>query len=146
LIHAAFQTIGGCMLPYTLKNHADHAQTKKAAECKPISYPKPDGVITFDRLTSVQLTATYHEENQPSHLKLKDPSIPVSVNLPVYDDPAQRYCPAAVYEYIKEGGDTKFVINAQNCIHCKTCDIKDPSQNIEWTVPQGGGGPNYPNM
>jgi electron-transferring-flavoprotein dehydrogenase len=146
LIHAAFQTLGGWLLPYTLKNHADHAQLQKAADAQKIDYPKPDGVLTFDRLTSVQLSNTYHEEDQPSHLKLKDPSVPIAVNLPEFSEPAQRYCPAAVYEVIEENGKKKFVINAQNCVHCKTCDIKDPSQNIVWTVPQGGGGPNYPNM
>jgi electron-transferring-flavoprotein dehydrogenase len=137
--HAAFQTLGGWIIPYTLKNHADHEQTKPADQCEPIEYPKPDGVITFDRLSSVFLSDTNHEENQPSHLKLKDKSIPVQVNLPKYAGPSQRYCPAAVYEFV----DNEFVINAQNCVHCKTCDIKDPSQNIIWTVPQGGGGPNY---
>ena len=145
-IHAAFQTLGGWMLPYTLKNKADHAQTGKAADYAPIPYPRADGVLTFDRLSSVQLSNTYHEEDQPAHLKLRDPSIPIAVNLPLYAEPAQRYCPAAVYEIVKEGENDKFVINAQNCVHCKTCDIKDPSQNIDWTVPQGGGGPNYPNM
>lgn len=145
-IHAAFQTLGGWMLPYTLKNHADHKQLKRADEVQPIVYPKPDNVLTFDRLTSVRLSNTMHEEGQPSHLKLRDPSIPVEVNLPLYAEPAQRYCPAAVYEIVDQGGDKKFVINAQNCVHCKTCDIKDPSQNIDWTVPQGGGGPNYTNM
>lgn len=146
LAHAAFQTFGGWLLPYTLKNHADFAQLKKAAASVKIDYPKPDGVLTFDRLSSVQLSNTNHEEDQPSHLKLKDPSIPIKVNLPEWAEPAQRYCPAAVYEIVEEAGDKKFVINAQNCVHCKTCDIKDPSQNIVWTVPQGGGGPNYPNM
>ncbi|MEM8834046.1 MAG: electron transfer flavoprotein-ubiquinone oxidoreductase [Pseudomonadota bacterium] len=146
ILHAAFQTIGGWMLPYTLKNHADHAQLKKASDCPPIDYPKPDGILTFDKLTSVQLTNTNHEEDQPSHLQLKDSSVPIGVNLPNYDEPAQRYCPAAVYEVVEENGEKKFQINAQNCIHCKTCDIKDPSQNIVWTTPQGGGGPNYGNM
>jgi electron-transferring-flavoprotein dehydrogenase len=146
MIHAAFQTFGGWRLPYTLKNRADHAQLDKAADSAPITYPKPDGVLTFDRLTSVQLSNTNHEEDQPSHLKLKDAAIPIAVNLPVWAEPAQRYCPAAVYEVVEEAGAKKFVINAQNCVHCKTCDIKDPSQNIDWTVPQGGGGPNYPNM
>ena len=146
MAHAAFQTLGGWMLPYTLKNHSDHDQLKKADQSKPIDYPKPDGKLTFDRLTSVQLTNTYHEEDQPSHLVLKDPSIPIDHNLPNYAEPAQRYCPAAVYEVIEEQGQKKFQINAQNCIHCKTCDIKDPSQNIHWTVPQGGGGPNYGSM
>lgn len=146
LLHAGFQTFGGWMLPYTLKNHADYAQLKKVQDCTPIIYPKPDGVLTFDRLTSVRLSNTMHEENQPSHLKLRDPSIPVNVNMPSYAEPAQRYCPAAVYEVIEEAGRKKFVINAQNCIHCKTCDIKDPSQNIDWVTPEGGGGPNYPAM
>ena len=146
LAHAAFQTVGGWMLPYTLKNHADYAQLKKADKASKIDYPKPDGILTFDRLTSVQLSNTNHAEDQPSHLKLKDPSIPIEVNLPEYAEPAQRYCPAAVYEVIEEQGKKKFQINAQNCVHCKTCDIKDPSQNIVWTVPQGGGGPNYGNM
>ncbi len=146
MIHAAFQTIGGWRLPYTLKNHADHAQLEKAKDAPKIEYPKADGILTFDRLTSVQLSNTNHEEDQPCHLKLKDPNVPIMVNLPEYAEPAQRYCPAAVYEVVEEAGQKKFVINAQNCVHCKTCDIKDPSQNIDWTVPQGGGGPNYPNM
>lgn len=142
LINAAFQTIGGWMLPFTLKNHADHAQLLTIDKVTPIAYPKPDNIITFDRLSSVFVSNTNHEENQPSHLKLKNKSIPIDVNLPKYAEPAQRYCPAAVYEVV----DHEFVINAQNCVHCKTCDIKDPSQNIIWTVPQGGGGPNYSNM
>lgn len=146
MVHAAFQTMGGWMLPYTMKHHADHDQLKKADKATPIEYPKPDGVLMFDRLTSVQLTNTYHEEDQPSHLVLKDPNVPIAHNLPNYAEPAQRYCPAAVYEIIEEDGVKKFQINAQNCIHCKTCDIKDPSQNIKWTVPQGGGGPNYGSM
>jgi electron-transferring-flavoprotein dehydrogenase len=146
LLHAAFQTFGGWMLPYTLKNHADHKQLKRAAESSKIDYPKPDGVFTFDRLTSVRLSNTMHEENQPAHLKLRDASIPIGVNLPEYAEPAQRYCPAAVYEVVEEAGQRRFVINAQNCVHCKTCDIKDPSQNIDWTTPQGGGGPNYTAM
>ncbi|MFA5592648.1 MAG: electron transfer flavoprotein-ubiquinone oxidoreductase [Micavibrio sp.] len=146
LLNGAFQTFGGWLLPFTFKNHADHAQLKKANEAKRIDYPKPDGVLTFDRLTSVQASNTHHEEDQPPHLKLKDPAIPIEVNLPEWAEPAQRYCPAAVYEVIEEAGAQKFVINAQNCVHCKTCDIKDPSQNINWTVPQGGGGPNYADM
>jgi len=146
LIHAAFQTIGGWMIPYTLKNHADHAQLKDAAQSKPISYPKPDNILTFDRLTSVRLSNTMHAENQPAHLKLGDATIPVTVNLPRFAEPAQRYCPAGVYEIIEQDGIQKFQINAQNCVHCKTCDIKDPSQNINWTCPEGGGGPNYPAM
>ncbi len=146
LLHAGFQTLGGWLLPYTLKNHADHAQLKKTGDCPPIPYPKPDGILTFDRLTSVRLSNTMHEENQPPHLRLRDPSIPINVNMPAYAEPAQRYCPAAVYEVIEEAGRKKFIINAQNCVHCKTCDIKDPSQNIDWTTPEGGGGPNYPAM
>lgn len=146
MLHAAFQTIGGWRLPYTLKNHADHTQLKLASNCPKIDYPKPDGILTFDRLTSVQLSNTNHAEEQPCHLQLKDPSIPIMVNLPDYAEPAQRYCPAGVYEIVEEQGKKKFQINAQNCVHCKTCDIKDPSQNINWTVPQGGGGPNYGNM
>ncbi len=131
-------------LGYTLKHgKTDAAATKPADKFKPIDYPKPDGVLTFDRLSSVFLSGTNHEEDQPVHLKLKDPAIPIEVNLPVYAEPAQRYCPAAVYEVIEEGGRKRFQINAQNCVHCKTCDIKDPSQNIHWTVPEGGGGPNY---
>ncbi len=126
----------------------DAAATEPAAKHKPIDYPRPDGETTFDRLTNVSFSATNHEEDQPSHLKLKDPSIPISVNLPEYAEPAQRYCPAGVYEVVTEegGADPRFQINAQNCVHCKTCDIKDPSQNIVWTTPEGGGGPNYPNM
>jgi electron-transferring-flavoprotein dehydrogenase len=144
LVHAAFQTIGGWRMPYTLKHKADYAQTGRAQDYTPIEYPKPDGVLTFDRLSSVFLSNTNHEENQPVHLKLADPSIPINVNLPEYAEPARAYCPAAVYEIIEnENGHKKFQINAQNCVHCKTCDIKDPSQNINWTTPQGGGGPNY---
>ena len=146
LAHAAFQTFGGWRLPYTLSNHADHKSLITADKAAPIDYPKPDNVLTFDRLSSVRLSNTMHEENQPAHLKLIDPSIPVNQNLPQYSEPAQRYCPAGVYELVEEAGTQKFVINAQNCVHCKTCDIKDPAQNIVWTVPQGGGGPNYPSM
>jgi electron-transferring-flavoprotein dehydrogenase len=146
LIHAAFQTLGGWRLPYTLPHHADHLSLKLAAECTPPVYAKPDGVITFDRLSSVFLSNTNHEEDQPSHLKLADPSIPLAVNLPQWAEPAQRYCPAGVYEIVEENGHKAFRINAQNCVHCKTCDIKDPSQNINWTTPQGGGGPNYTGM
>jgi electron-transferring-flavoprotein dehydrogenase len=137
------------ILPWTLSDpKADHAQLKKASECKPINYPKPDGVLSFDKLSSVFISNTNHEEDQPVHLKLKDPSIPIAVNLPDFDEPAQRYCPAGVYEVIKEddGSNPRFQINAQNCVHCKTCDIKDPSQNITWVTPEGAGGPNYPNM
>ena len=127
----------------------DAAATGKAAKFKPIDYPKPDGKLSFDRLTNVAFSFTNHEESQPSHLKLKDPSIPIRVNLPEFAEPAQRYCPAAVYEVVEDASapeGARFVINFQNCVHCKTCDIKDPSQNIVWTTPQGGDGPNYPNM
>jgi electron-transferring-flavoprotein dehydrogenase len=125
----------------------DFATLKPAAECKPIDYPKPDGVLSFDRLTNVAFSATNHEEDEPAHLKLKDAGIPISVNLPNWAEPAQRYCPAGVYEVVEEAGKSpRFQINHQNCVHCKTCDIKDPSQNITWAVPQGGEGPNYPNM
>lgn len=146
LINGAFQTFGGWLLPFTAKNHADHTRLKKAAESEPIAYPKPDGKLTFDRLSSVYLSNTNHDEDQPSHLKLRDPKIPIDVNLPIWAEPAQRYCPAGVYEVVGEGDAKRFQINAQNCVHCKTCDIKDPSQNIDWTVPQGGGGPNYTGM
>ncbi len=140
--------IPGIGLGYTLKHGKnDAASIKRASQVKPIEYPKPDGVLTFDRLTNVSFSATNHEEDQPVHLKLKDPTIPISVNLPEWAEPAQRYCPAQVYEVITEAdGSKRFQINAQNCVHCKTCDIKDPSQNINWTVPEGGGGPNYPGM
>jgi electron-transferring-flavoprotein dehydrogenase len=134
--------------PWTLHHtHADHECLRPASEFQPIDYPKPDGRITFDRLSSVFISNTNHEENQPVHLTLKDASVPVSVNLSRYAGPEQRYCPAGVYEYVKndDGGD-RLQINAQNCVHCKTCDIKDPTQNIRWVVPEGGGGPNYPNM
>ncbi len=147
LINAAIETVTCGKLGRTLPNHADHTQLGKANDYQPIDYPKPDGKITFDRLTSVQLSNTNHAENQPCHLQLKDPDIPIKVNLVEFAEPAQRYCPAAVYEVIDDGGnEPKFQINSQNCVHCKTCDIKDPSQNINWTVPQGGDGPNYPNM
>lgn len=132
----------------TMKHGKNDAEsTRPASEFKPINYPKPDGVISFDRLTNVAYSATNHEENQPAHLTLKDASVPVDVNLATFAGPSQRYCPAGVYEFV-DGDDGKpvFQINAQNCVHCKTCDIKDPSQNIVWTVPEGGGGPNYPNM
>ncbi|MEM9580138.1 MAG: 4Fe-4S dicluster domain-containing protein, partial [Pseudomonadota bacterium] len=127
------------------KNDAD--ATGKASDHKPIDYPKPDGTLSFDRLTNVAFSFTNHEESQPAHLKLTDASIPVDKNLPAYAGPSARYCPAGVYEFVEEEGkDTRFVINFQNCVHCKTCDIKDPAQNITWTTPQGGDGPNYPNM
>jgi electron-transferring-flavoprotein dehydrogenase len=127
------------------KNDAD--ATEEARKHKPIAYPKPDGTLSFDRLTNVAFSFTNHEESQPAHLKLKDPTVPVAQNLPKYAGPSARYCPAGVYEFVQEDGkDTRFVINFQNCVHCKTCDIKDPAQNINWTTPQGGDGPNYPNM
>ncbi len=126
---------------------ADHSQMQPAAECPQIDYAKPDGVISFDKLSSVFLSNTNHAEDQPCHLQLKDASIPIDVNLPKFDEPAQRYCPAGVYEVVDEAdGGKRFQINSQNCVHCKTCDIKDPSQNINWVVPEGGGGPNYPAM
>lgn len=135
-------------LPFTFKDwHADHKQLKKVKDCKELSYPKPDNKLMFDRLSSVYLSNTNHEEDQPCHLKLADPSLPIQVNLPEYAEPAQRYCPAGVYEVIEnDAGEKVFQINAQNCIHCKTCDIKDPLQNITWVTPEGGGGPTYPNM
>ena len=138
----------GLSLLGTLRHgKSDAAATEEASKHKPIDYPKPDGKLSFDRLTNVSFSMTNHEESQPCHLRLMDSSIPISVNLPKYAEPAQRYCPAGVYEVIEEEGkDARFVINFQNCVHCKTCDIKDPSQNINWTTPQGGDGPNYPNM
>ncbi len=138
----------GIGLGITLRHgKPDYATLKKAADAQPIPYPRPDGVLTFDRLTNVSFSGTNHEEDQPVHLKLTDPSIPVAVNLPEFAEPAQRYCPAAVYEIVTEpDGTSRFQINAQNCVHCKTCDIKDPSQNITWVCPEGGGGPNYTGM
>ena len=135
--------------PWTFRHgHADHESLKPAAEMPMIDYPKPDGVITFDRLSSVFVSNTNHEEDQPVHLTLKDPTVPVDHNLALYDAPEQRYCPAGVYEIVRDddGGNPRLQINAQNCVHCKTCDIKDPTQNINWVTPEGGGGPNYPNM
>jgi len=132
--------------PWTLHHHADHTQLKKASECAPIAYPKPDGKISFDRLSSVFISATNHAEEQPCHLRLKDASVPISVNLSLYNAPETRYCPAGVYEIVEDPSGPRMQINAQNCLHCKTCDIKDPTQNINWAVPEGGGGPNYPNM
>ena len=158
LLHKYGALIGGVIMateqflfrgkfPYTWRHKTpDYACMKKAADCEKIEYPKPDGVISFDKLSSVFLSNTNHEEDQPCHLTLKDSSIPISVNLPEYDEPAQRYCPAGVYEVVEKDGENKFQINAQNCVHCKTCDIKDPSQNIVWVSPEGMGGPNYPNM
>nr|WP_207195497.1 electron transfer flavoprotein-ubiquinone oxidoreductase [Pseudomonas fluorescens] len=142
------QNIFGGKLPFTLHdNKPDYACLKLAADCKKIDYPKPDGKLSFDKLSSVFISGTNHEEEQPCHLKLTDPSIPLSKNLPLYDEPAQRYCPAGVYEVVtQEDGEKRFQINAQNCVHCKTCDIKDPAQNITWVTPEGAGGPTYPNM
>ena len=134
-------------LPFTMKHKPDYTKLWRKEHCAKIDYPKPDGVISFDRLTSVSFSFTNHEEEQPCHLQLKDPTIPLSYNLPLYDEPAQRYCPAGVYEIVgQDEGNPRFQINAQNCVHCKTCDIKDPTQNINWVTPEGGGGPNYPNM
>ncbi|RPH45360.1 MAG: electron transfer flavoprotein-ubiquinone oxidoreductase [Burkholderiales bacterium] len=142
------QVVLGGKVPWTLHHkHADHECLRPASAFKPIVYPKPDGKITFDKLSSVFISNTNHEENQPVHLTLKDPSVPVKVNLAIFGGPEQRYCPAGVYEYVKEDdGADRLQINAQNCVHCKTCDIKDPTQNIVWVVPEGGGGPNYPGM
>jgi electron-transferring-flavoprotein dehydrogenase len=141
------QNIFGGKLPFTLNDaRPDYAAIKPAAECKKIEYPKPDNVISFDRLSSVFLSNTNHEEDQPCHLTLIDPDVPIATNLPLYDEPAQRYCPAGVYEIVENAEGQRFQINAQNCVHCKTCDIKDPSQNIVWVTPEGFGGPNYPNM
>tara|TARA_B110000261_G_scaffold149850_1_gene176859 strand:+ start:989 stop:2626 length:1638 start_codon:yes stop_codon:yes gene_type:complete len=142
------QNIFGGKLPVTLKdNTPDYAQLKPAAQMPKIEYPKPDGITSFDKLSSVFISGTNHEENQPCHLTLKDASLPLGINLSMWDEPAQRYCPAGVYEVLEnESGDKTFQINSQNCVHCKTCDIKDPSQNITWVVPEGAGGPNYPNM
>jgi electron-transferring-flavoprotein dehydrogenase len=134
--------------PWTLHHqHADHETLKNKSDATPINYPKPDGVLTFDRLSSVFISSTNHEEDQPAHLTLINTAVPVNVNLALYDGPESRYCPAGVYEFVDAPGETKKLqINAQNCVHCKTCDIKDPTQNIKWVVPEGGGGPNYPNM
>ena len=149
LINASIDTIlFRGRAPWTLRNHDDHDALQLAAHCQKIDYPKPDGVVSFDKPSSVFLSNTNHEENQPVHLRLKDPSIPVNLNLRLYDAPEQRFCPAGVYEIIadEDGDNPQLQINAQNCVHCKTCDIKDTSQNINWVVPEGGGGPNYPNM
>jgi electron-transferring-flavoprotein dehydrogenase len=142
------QVVFGGKAPWTLHHqHADHETLKQKSECAPIEYPKPDGVLTFDRLSSVFISNTNHEEDQPAHLTLKNADVPVATNLTLYDGPEQRYCPAGVYEFVeKPDGGKRLQINAQNCVHCKTCDIKDPTQNIKWVVPEGGGGPNYPNM
>ena len=140
----------GFLVPWTFDNHTDHDRLKPAKDMPKIDYPKPDGVLTFDKLTNVSFSGTNHEENQPVHLTLKDDAVPVATNLAIYDGPENRFCPAGVYEYVpnedKGGDEMRLQINAQNCVHCKTCDIKDPTQNINWVVPEGGGGPNYPNM
>ncbi len=146
LLFGIDQKLFGGKVPWTLHNSADHTTLKPAAECAKIAYPKPDGVLTFDRLSSVFLSNTNHDEEQPCHLQLKDASVPVAVNLARYDAPEQRYCPAGVYEIVQEEAGPRLQINAQNCVHCKTCDIKDPTQNINWVVPQGGEGPIYQGM
>ncbi len=148
LVYSAIDTyLFGGRAPWTLRQHADHTALGKASRHRGIDYPKPDGEITFDRLSSVYLSNTNHEENQPVHLQLKDPDVAIRVNLAEYDAPEQRYCPAGVYEIVREeGGEAQLQISAQNCVHCKTCDIKDPTQNINWVPPEGGGGPNYPGM
>ncbi|MBR0564962.1 electron transfer flavoprotein-ubiquinone oxidoreductase [Azoarcus sp. L1K30] len=148
LLFGIDQKLFGGKVPWTLHNSADHVTLKPAAECPKIDYPKPDGTLTFDRLSSVFLSNTNHEEEQPCHLRLKDASVPISVNLALYDAPEQRYCPAGVYEIVRDGDGNapRLQINAQNCVHCKTCDIKDPTQNINWVVPQGGEGPIYQGM
>ncbi|MBM3483108.1 MAG: electron transfer flavoprotein-ubiquinone oxidoreductase [Alphaproteobacteria bacterium] len=146
-LFSGFELWSRGLMPWTLGHHDDHRALKPAARSRKIDYPKPDGKISFDRLSSVFLSNTNHEEDQPVHLTLRDPSVPIRVNLKIYDAPEQRYCPAGVYEIVTDqAGEPRLQINAQNCVHCKTCDIKDPSQNIHWVVPEGGGGPNYPNM
>ena len=142
------QILFGGKAPWTLhRKRADHEYLRPAAQCRPIAYPKPDGRLTFDLMSSLYLSGTSHEENQPSHLTLKDSDVPVRINLAVYGGPEARYCPAGVYEFVSgEGGASRLQINAANCVHCKTCDIKDPTQNIVWIAPEGGGGPSYPNM
>lgn len=141
------QNVARGRLPFTLRNTVpDHVTLKRAADCAPIDYPRPDSVISFDRLSSVFLSSTNHEEDQPCHLQLSDPRIPIDHNLPLFSEPAQRYCPAGVYEVVQDDTGPRFQINAQNCVHCKTCDIKDPAQNISWVPPEGGGGPNYSGM
>jgi electron-transferring-flavoprotein dehydrogenase len=149
LAYSAFDTyVMRGRAPWTFHHHPDHTQLLPASQVPPIEYPRPDGVITFDRLSSVFISNTNHEEDQPSHLKLRDPEKAIAINYRLYDSPEQRYCPAGVYEIVEDAasGGKRLQINAQNCVHCKTCDIKDPAQNIDWVVPEGGGGPNYPNM
>jgi electron-transferring-flavoprotein dehydrogenase len=145
-LYGAEQLLFKGAVPWTLRNTADHTSLQPAASCTPIDYPKPDGVLTFDRLSSVFLSSTNHEEDQPCHLRLADAGVPITVNLAAYDAPEQRYCPAGVYEIIREQSGPRLQINAQNCVHCKTCDIKDPTQNITWVAPQGGEGPIYNGM
>jgi electron-transferring-flavoprotein dehydrogenase len=149
MIYSAFDTyIFRGKAPWTFKHHVDHLQLNEAKSSKKIEYPKPDNSVSFDRNSSVYLSSTNHEENQPVHLQLIDNKVPIEVNLKKYDSPEQRYCPAGVYEIVQaeDNSDPYLQINAQNCVHCKTCDIKDPTQNIKWVTPEGGGGPNYPNM
>jgi electron-transferring-flavoprotein dehydrogenase len=149
LVHAAIDTyLFRGKAPWTLRHHPDHESLRPATHCEKINYPRPDGKVSFDKPSSVFISNTNHEENQPDHLTLKDADIPVKYNLEYYDAPEQRFCPAGVYEIIldSDGENPTLQINAQNCVHCKTCDIKDPTQNINWVVPEGGGGPNYPNM
>ena len=149
LLYSAFDTyILRGKAPWTFRHKPDHAQLKLSTEYQAITYPKPDGIISFDRLSSVYMSNTNHVEDQPTHLKLKDTNIPITVNLTKYNAPEQRFCPAGVYEIVEvqPDGEPKLQINSQNCVHCKTCDIKDPTQNIDWVPPEGGGGPNYPNM
>lgn len=147
LVYSALDTyfLGG-RAPWTFHHREDHASLRPASQSQPIDYPKPDGQLTFDKPSSVYVSNTNHEENQPCHLTLADPATALDVNLALYDGPEQRFCPAGVYEFVEEGGAPRLQINAQNCVHCKACDIKDPTQNINWVVPEGGGGPNYPNM
>jgi electron-transferring-flavoprotein dehydrogenase len=143
------QVVFGGRAPWTLRHHhADNETLQDKTMARPVAYPKPDGAITFDRLSSVFVSNTNHNEDQPVHLTLKDPTVPIRINLERYDAPEQRYCPAGVYEIVRDanGANPSLQINAQNCVHCKTCDIKDPTQNIVWIAPEGGGGPNYPNM
>ena len=147
LVNAAIDTfVFRGKAPWTLHHTPDYKTLKPAADCSKIIYPKADGNLMFDRTSSVYLSNTNHEEDQPAHLKLKDASVPIGQNLPEFAEPAQRYCPAGVYEVADEASGPRFQINAQNCVHCKTCDIKDPAQNIVWTTPEGGGGPNYSGM
>jgi len=149
LAYSAFDTyvLRGAA-PWTFHHHPDYTRLVPASEARRIDYPRPDGKISFDRLSSVFISNTNHEEDQPAHLRLRDPAKAIAVNYRLYDSPEQRYCPAGVYEIVQPAAGTEpyLQINAQNCVHCKTCDIKDPEQNIDWVVPEGGGGPNYPNM